>query len=625
MVLDSSPLVLRFIFIETVMQSLPPFDVAVVFGIVFLAFALFVTEFVPMDVTAITVLVLLVLLEPWTQISVTDGFAGFSNHATLTVLALFIVSDAVRQTGVLRTIGSKIVAFAGSDERKQVGLIMGLSGSTAGIVNNTPVVAVLIPMVTDIAERTGTSPSKLLIPLSYAAMMGGMLTLIGTAPNLIASEVSARLLDRPYTMFEFTTLGAIQLVAGSSFVIFIGRHLIPERIQPGQSIVDRFELTDYLTEVVVEENSPLVGRKVSESFRELEMDVNILQIRRVDRRILEPTPGYRIQAGDELLLQTDRDTLFESVDALGIRFPDEEPSVEGKARSVIENKEETDLVLAELIVVPRTWVEGHTLEELRFRQRFDASVLGIRRGGYLAERPLKAVRLRGGDTLLVQATESALERLGNNRNFVVTREIERPTYRREKSVLVMGIVLAVVGVAALGIYPIVLTAMGGVVVLVFTGCLTPREMYEAVDWGVIFLLAGLIPLGVSMERTGAALYLAELIIPLADVVPILAFLWVFYMLTALTTEVMSNVASIIVMAPVAVEVALQIGSNPFAFILLTTFAASDSLMTPVGYQTNLMVFEKGGYKFTDFMRIGVPLQVILGVVTTLGIAVFWGV
>ena len=249
--LDTASLVLRFVSIEAVVQSLPPLDVAVVFGIILLAFALFVTEFVPMDVTAITVLVLLVILEPWTQISVADGFAGFSNHATLTVLALFIVSDAVRQTGVLRTIGAKIVEFAGNDERKQVGLIMGLSGSTAGIVNNTPVVAVLIPMVTDIAERTGTSPSKLLIPLSYAAMMGGMLTLIGTAPNLIASEVSARLLDRPYTMFEFTTLGAIQLVAGSLFVIFVGRHLIPERITPGQSIVDRFDLTDYLTEVVI--------------------------------------------------------------------------------------------------------------------------------------------------------------------------------------------------------------------------------------------------------------------------------------------------------------------------------------------------------------------------------------
>lgn len=625
MVLDSPQLVLRFVLIENVMQPLPPFDVAVVFGIILLAFGLFVTEFVPIDITAITVLVLLVILEPWTKISVTDGFMGFSNHATLTVLALFIVSDAVRQTGVLRTIGAKIVEFAGNDERKQVGLIMGLSGSTAGIVNNTPVVAVLIPMVTDIAERTGTSPSKLLIPLSYAAMMGGMLTLIGTAPNLIASDVSARLLGRPYTMFEFTTLGAIQLVAGSAFVIFIGRHLIPERIQAGQSIIDRFQLTEYLTEVIVEENSPLVGRKVSEGFRELEMDVNILQIRRADRWIIEPTPSYRIQAGDELLLQTDRETLFESVDALGIRFPDDEPAGEAEGRPVIAETEETDLVLAELIVVPRTWVEGHTLEELRFRQRFDASVLGVRRGGGLAERPLKDVRLRGGDTLLVQTSVSALERLGNNRNFVVTQEIERSTYRREKSLIVMATVLAVVGIAALGLYPIVLTAVGGVVVLAFTGCLSPREMYESVDWGVIFLLAGLIPLGVSMERTGAALYLAELIIPLADIVPILAFLWVFYMLTALTTEVMSNVASIIVMAPVAVEVALQIGSNPFAFILLTTFAASDSLMTPVGYQTNLMVFEKGGYRFTDFMRIGVPLQIILGIVTTLGIAVIWGV
>ena len=448
--------------------------------------------------------------------------------------------------------------------------------------------------------------------------------MIGTAPNLLASDISDRLLDQPYSMFEFTQLGAIQLVVGTMFVLLVGRHLIPARIETDRSLVETFELTEYLSKVIVEDDSAIAGQTIAETFRDFDTSVTILQINRDGRWIQRPIPGYRIHPGDELLLQTDRDTLLESVDELGLAFPDDEPSVSETVQSTIE-ADETEQVLAELIVVPRTSVVGHTVEELRFRQRFDASVLGVRRGGHLSEQPLKSVRLRGGDTLLVQTTDAVLERLGNNRNFVVTQEIEQPTYRPEKAPLVIGIVLAVVGTAGLGFYPIALTAMGGVVALVFTRCLAPGEMYEAVDWNVIFLLAGLIPLGISMERTGAALYLAELIIPLAAVLPILVFLWLFYLLTTLVTEVVSNVGSIIVMAPVAIEVAVQIDSNPFAFVLLTTFAASTSLMTPIGYQTNLMVFEKGGYRFTDFMRVGIPLQIVLGVVTSLGIAVFWGV
>ncbi|MFP4626378.1 MAG: SLC13 family permease [Natronomonas sp.] len=626
--------------IERVAGVLPETSILVVFAIVIFAFSLFVTETLPVDVTALSVLVLLVALEPWTQIGPTDGLMGFSNHATITVLALFIVSDAIRQTGVIQTIGRKIVDLTGDNEARQTTAIMGLAGSTAGIVNNTPIVAVLIPMVMDIADRTGTSPSKLLIPLSYAAMMGGMLTLIGTAPNLIASEASARLIDRPFTMFEFTKLGAIQLVVGTAFVIGIGRHLIPARLEPAETLFEQFEMSDYLTEVTVEPDSQLIGKRVVEIFADEEIEGDVIRIRRGDRTYAEPLAGRHIRAGDQLLFRSDRETLLEFVEAYGVQFSaysdasdesgdaaddKDEPSRRKSTEDLLEKADDVDLVLAEVMVVPRTSIVGQTLRSINFRQRFGGSVLALRRGGRPAGKSLASISLRGGDVLLVQTTESNLKQLARHRNFVVTKEIVSPPYRRQKAPLAIGITLAAVAIAAVGLTPISISALGGIVALVLTGCLTPGEMYEAVDWNVIFLLAGLIPLGVAMERSGGAQYLAEAIVPMAEFVPILVFLWIFYMLTTILTEMVSNVGAIILMAPVAVDVAHLVGANPFAFILLTAFAASTSLMTPIGYQTNLMIYEKGGYRFTDFMRIGVPLQVVLGIVTSLGVVFFWGV
>lgn len=611
--------------VEPVVDALPPVDILVVFAIIALALALFVTETLPVDVTAILVLVLLIILEPWTQMAPEDGFLGFSNHATLTVLALFIVSDAIRQTGIIQLIGRKIVSFTGASRNRQLSVIMGLAGGSAGFVNNTPIVAIFIPMVTDIADRTGVSPSKLLIPLSYAAMLGGMLTLIGTAPNLIASEASARLLDRPFTMFEFTQLGAIQLAVGIAFMLVIGHRLIPERIEPEEELYDRYELTNYLAEVVVDEDSALVGRTVSEVFDESEYNIQVVRIRRGDRLIGEPLGWRTIRPEDRLLMRTDRETLMDFVEAMDVRFPDEELDEPGEEVRELAEDEDREQVIAEMMIVPQTRLVGQTLRESRFRQRFDTTVLAVRRGGALEQVPLREITIRGGDTFLVQTTADQLEALSNMRHFVVSEAIEWTQYRRRKAPLAVGITAAVVAIAALGIYPISVAAFGGVVALVVTGCITPSGMYDAVDWNVIFLLAGLIPLGISMERTGAAMYIANAVVPLADLVPVLLFLWVFYMVTALLTELISNVGSIVLMVPVAVEVAVQTGIAPFSMVLVTTFAASTALMTPIGYQTNLMIYNKGGYQFTDFMRVGVPLQLILGVVVAGGVAVFWGV
>jgi di/tricarboxylate transporter len=473
-------------------------------------------------------------------------------------------------------------------------------------------------MVTDLAERGGTSPSKLLLPLSYASMFGGMLTLIGTSTNILASDLSGRLIGRTFTMFEFTQLGLAVSVVGTVYLLTVGKWLTPERIKPERDLTEEFEMSDYLTEVVVREDSPLVGQQVQRALVETEFDVDLIQLIRGGEVFLEPLGPKEIQVGDVFALRTDRDTLVELLDVEGL---DPVPVTVDEAEL---EAGESGQNLVEVVVAPGSSLVGESLASASFRQRYDATVLALRRGGELVRRRMDNISLRVGDTLLVQATTESVERLDNNRDFIVAQEVHRHDYREEKIPVAIGIVAVVVALAALNVVPIVVSALAGALAMVATRCLRPPELYDAVQWDVIFLLAGVIPLGIAMENSGAAALLAEFVVLSGDVLPLVGVLGVFYLVTALLTNVVSNNASVVLMVPVAVEAAETLGANAFAFILAVTFAASTAFMTPVGYQTNLFVYGPGGYRFTDYLRVGAPLQLLFAVVTTVGIAAWWG-
>ncbi len=594
-------------------------SILVVFGVLLVAFVLFVFEPIRIDIAAISILVLLVVLEPWTRVSPELGLSGFANPATLTVLAMFVLSEGIQRTGAIRILGNRLIALTGDDERKQLAATIGLAGSTAGFVNNTPIVAMLIPMVTDIADRTGTSPSKLLIPLSYAAMLGGMLTLIGTSPNLLASDISGRLIDRPFTMFEFTQLGILLLLTGAIYLLTVGHRLLPERVDPEGDLAEQVQ--GYVSVFTIPDDSRFVGESVETLITQFGKDVEILRVLRRGKIIHRDLEQRTIRPDDRLLLRGDRHTLLEIAAASGIEFvgegsetPDADAAVEDEQVGVIE-----------VIVVPESpaIVESMTANEIT--RRFKCAILAIRRRGELLEQRLSKTVLQGGDTLLVEATERELDELRKDPTFVVTEKVARPEYRRSKIPVAFAIIAGVVLVAALGYLPIVITALAGMAGMVLSGCVKPDEVYGAIDWTVIFLLAGVIPLGISMEETGAAELLAVQFTQVADLVPLVVFVALFYLLTTIITEIITNLASVALMIPIAVDVATELGSEPFSFVLVVTFAASTSLMTPVGYQTNLMVYGRGGYEFTDFMRVGIPLQFLLAVVTSVGIATFWGI
>jgi len=610
-------------------QTIPPLtpEMLLLFAVVGVALVLFLLEPVPIDITAIGVMVALIVL-PGTGIDATDGVSGFASPATVTVLAMFVLSEGIRRSGLVNLIAIRVADRFGDSQYKQLLSVLGLAGGTAGFINNTPVVAIMIPMVNTISERTGISPSKLLLPISYTAMLGGTLTLVGTSTNILASDVSGRLIGRPFSMFEFTQLGIVVLLTGVVYLATVGRYLVPERIKTGETLVDDFEMTEYLTEVVVREDSPLVGRTVDHSLAEMEFDVDIVQLVRGTTVFTEPLARKEIRAGDIFVLRTDRETLLEILDTEGLDpAPDagEEVTDEQLAAEADAVEAETDQRLVEVVISPEASLVGESLETLNFRNRYDATVLAIRRGGRIIHARMDERRLRAGDTLLVQATEETVGRFGNDRNFILAGELTRPDFRTRKIPIAVGIIAAVVAVAALDIVPILVSALGGVVAMVATGCVEPNEVYESVDWSVIVLLAGLIPLGVAMERTGAAGWLAELVVVAGAGLSPLALLGVFYLFTALITNVVSNNASVVLMIPVAIDTAEAIGAEPFSFVLAVTFAASTAVLTPIGYQTNLMVYGPGGYRFGDFFRVGAPLQILLTVVTTAGIAAIWGV
>ncbi|QLK24517.1 anion permease [Natrinema zhouii] len=607
----------------TVPRSDVTTDMLVVFGVVGLALVLFLTERLPIDVTAILLIVVLVVLEPWTGVDPETGISGFANEATITVLAMLILSGGISRTGVVQELGRRMAAFAGESTRKQVFATVAATAPVSGFLNNTPVVALLVPVVTDVANRGNTSPSKLLIPLSYASQLGGMLTLIGTSTNILASDISARLgseypeLHR-FSMFEFTQLGAIVVVVGSLYLIFVGHYLLPERVPPRTDYLEEYAVEDYIADVAVVPGSPLAGGTVRDATTALGPDIDVVQVVCDEERSIAPRQGTPLEEGDVLVVRTDRNAITALEDATGVELV-------GRPDGATAAMTAADGVLTELVVSLDSQLVGEHLDLEWFREEFDAAVLGLRSRGELVGERIVGKRLAVGDTLLVQASPDALDRLARGDDVIVAREPPRPDYRTEKAPIAVAIMLGVVVVAALELYPILISALAGVVAMVVTGVLEPNELYDAVEWDIIFLLAGVIPLGIALEESGGAALLAFAVVEAAGPLPEIVVLWLFYLLTALLTNVISNNASVVLLIPVAAAAAAGIGANPFAFVLAVTFAASTAFLGPIGYQTNLFVYGPGGYRFGDYARIGAPLQLVLSLVTVLGIAIFWGV
>lgn len=574
-------------------------------GIIVVAVALFVTEKIGADLVALLVLVALALTGILTP---AEAISGFSSTATLTVLAMFVLSAAVVRTGVVTMLANRLHRLAGGGEWRLILVLAIVAGLASAIMNNTAVVAILIPVVVALAVEIRRAPSRFLIPLSYAAQMGGVLTLIGTSTNILASEISSTSGHRALQMFEFTPTGAVILVVGTAYLLLVAPRLLPHRRTQDETAGPTF-----LVQIVIPETGTAVGISAASQDARLRLGGEVRAVRRSGHR-LEPAEAT-LQAGDVVEVEARPPALLQS-EAGRLYLP------YGQTRFKSGLALEGGYVVVEIVVSPGSSYVGPLtgFSRLAFS---DAYVIGIHQKERFVPQWM-APEVEAGDTLLVMLPRDRLVEFRDSPDLILVQEVPAIEFRWNRVPHVAVILGLVVGIAAFDILPIVVTALAGAAAVVLTGVITMREFYRAVRWDVIFLLAGLVPLGVALVKTGAADLLGGFLTGLAGGLPAWAFLLIIFIVTAVTTEILSNNATVLLMVPVVVASAGQLGYDPTPFVLAVAYAASTSFMTPVGYQTNTMVYGPGGYRFGDFFRVGAPLNFILALVVTATLSLLYG-
>ena len=774
-------------------------DIALVLGIMVAAIILFVTEWIRVDVVALMVLVALALTG---LVTPTQALSGFANLAVVTVWAVLILSAALARTGVAGLIGRPVLRLAGGSEARLIATIMLLVGVLSGFMNDIGVAALMLPVVVDIARRTGRPPSRLLIPLAFAALLGGLNTLIGTPPNILISEALRQYGMEPFRMFDYTPTGIVVMLTGIAFMVLVGRHLLPSRDikdlpendqeAPGEF----FGLRERLFVIRLPKGSALAGKTLAESRLGQALGLNALAILRPDENLLAPDPATILRPGDRLLVEGRSDPLaelrggrilvaedarlaaerlrsaeidlaelelapestlpgqtleqidfrrrygvvvlairrgggvvrtnLESVplqqgDVLLVQGPQErfdalrlEPHLnlstpealedyhleerlemmrvtpdsalvgktlvesrlgeafglgvmgiirEGDAELIpdpdkplaagdlllvkgrpvdlqtlegLQNLEIDDqpppelselesehVGLTEIVLSPRTTLAGKTLREIHFRYKYGLSVLAVWRQGQAYRSNLRDMALRFGDALLLYGPRQRLRVLGEEPDFLVLTEAAQEAPRSNKAPIALLIMAVVLIPVILDLLPIAIAALTGIVLMIITGCLTMQEAYQAIEWKAVFLIAGMLPLGIAMEQTGAASFMAEGMVSLVGGLGPLAVMAGLFILAALASQVMPNPAVAVLLAPIALNTAHDLGVSPYPFMMAVAVSASAAFLSPVGHSANILVMGPGGYRFADYTKVGIPLTLVVLVVVLATVPILW--
>ena len=586
-------------------------SIALTLCILILALISFALEWFPVDFTALVVAILLMVFGIVTP---EEGVSGFSNPATITVMAMFILSAGISRTGAIQIVGDWLLKWGGNTSQQQTFVMSGFVGSITAVINNTAVVAIFLPIIEEWCKKQKIPVSRMLMPLSFATILGGTITLIGTSTNLLASSISEQLGYGTFSLFQFTEAGIIKFGIGIIYLTFASSWLLPNRnpTNNGNSYEQSYQLKDYVSELVISPRSNLIKQTLRSSEIQRKFDIDVLEIIRDGIHFSQPLADKVLKAGDILLVRGTKEEILKIRDEKGL---DILPAIKFKDDNVASQLTDNEEGIAEILILSNSRLVGSNLQDLRFRQRYNATVLAIRRGEEVLRDRLGQVPLRFGDLLLVQGPRESLSGFQTTRELLVIEQGNREGLRLEKASIAVAIVFGVIISAALNLMPILVSALVGVVLMVLTGCLKPGEIYGAIRWDVIFLLAGLIPMGIAMEKSGATTWLADKILIVGNNFSGFWVLIFFYFVTTILTEILSNNASVILMIPIAVKVAESLTINPFAIMFTVTFAASNSFMTPIGYQTNTMVYSPGGYRFRDFTRFGAPLSLIQGIIT----------
>jgi len=593
-------------------------EIAIVLGVITLMFILFVMELFPLDVTALSILAVVLVLG---YISPEEAISGFANPAVITIALLFVLSHALQKSGILEYMVIRLNKL--TERSRFLGLFVFLISVAlaSAFVNNTAIVAIFIPLTIRLAQKYNLSPSKLLMPLSYIAIIGGTLTLVGTSTNLLVNSIYVNSISSspPLGMFEFAKFGLVMLVIGMAYLLIAVPFLIPSRTVTS-SLTKSYHMGGYLTELKVSAESPLVGRTCKERAVNKNYDITFLDILR----------------DGKLISKNIRDTIIYPEDILFVRGSLENflrmKEVEKVTMLTDEKLTQDELIhddntLVECLITNQTDLVGKSLMEINFRRRFGSFILAIRREGEILRKKIAHVVLQAFDTLLIYGPIEKIKELSDSGDFIVLGEIEATLQKHKYWWVSVAVILGTVILAALGIVPILKGALVGAIFLLVIRVVTANEAYQSINWQVIVLIAALIPLGIVIQKSGTAFWIGTVLNDIANAFnPLIRptiMLSLVYLVTIILTEMTSNAATAIIMTPIAISAAQQMGLDPRTFVFAVCFAASASFITPIGYQTNLMVYSPGGYKFTDYVRVGLPLAIVLWCMATWLIPILW--
>ncbi len=588
-------------------------DIWIISGILFLTIYLLITEKISIDLTAIGIMVLLVVSRILTP---KEAIGGFSNPAVITVGAMFVVSKGMMRTGGVEFLGRKIIKMAGGNYKLALIIILLSVAIASAFINNTPVVILFIPVVMAMCCEFGLSPSKFLIPVSYASILAGTCTLIGTSTNIIISDLSVSFGYDGLQMFELGTLGVPLAITGIAFLYFLAPKVLPALANPLCQLQDSAH-RQYLAELKILEKSSFIGKSPEEIFGEKYSSINVIELIKKSYIYHPNRDKITITADDILLVKG-------SLNDLVAILHNEEVELPTSEKDLVLGAQKDAPIVVELIISPHSTLRGQQLQRTTLAKDKDVNIIAVKRTNlHLTERQIHDVRLQTGDILLIWCSESKLESIRSSTEYIVIEDVYEELVHKRKAWWSIINFICMIGTASLGLADIMTCALTAAFLMIITGCLQMRDAYRALQGDVLLLITGTIALGTAMQKTGASQFYAESFLSLFSGFSPIIVLGAVILLTSICTQILSNNATAVLLLPIAISTAIGIGVDPKPFIVGICFGASACFATPMGYQTNLMVYGPGGYRFMDYMKLGIPLNIFVVVASTLAIPLIW--